>query len=177
MGAPDGAGIAINVSADIPLLYRGAQCEEIVWTEDDLQRFAEAATELERGYMIDGLWLATLTGLRRADLVSLTFDHIGEFAVTKTALKKSRGRRRKAVVPLTPALETLLAELRTRYRAEGVDTVLVNSYGHPWTGDGFGGSFNRIRDAAAIKHRDEDGTERLKHLHDLRGTFCWPNAS
>lgn len=167
-----GQGITINAAADIPQLYRGAQREEIVWTPDDMQMFAEKAIELEREHIIDGLWLAALTGLRRADLVTLTFQHVGEFAVTKTALKKSRGRRRKAVIPMTPELEALLAELRTRERAEGVDTVLVNSYGRPWSGDGFGGSFNRIRDAAKIEHQDEDGTRRLKHLHDLRGTFC-----
>ena len=167
-----GHGIAINVAADIPQLYKGAQREEIVWTEDDMQAFAEKAIELEREHIIDGLWLAALTGLRRADLVTLTFDHIGEFAVTKTALKKSKGRRRRATIPMTPALEALLAELRGRHRAEGVDTVLVNSFGRPWSGDGFGGSFNRVRDEADIKHVEEDGTERMKHLHDLRGTFC-----
>lgn len=168
----NGQGITINVAANIPQLYSGAQREEIVWTPEDMQRFAEKAIELEREHVIDGLWLAALTGLRRADLVTLTFKHVGEFAVTKTALKKSRGRRRKAVIPMTPELEALLAELRTRDRAEGVDTVLVNSFGQPWSGDGFGGSFNRIRDAAEIEHVDEDGTRRPKHLHDLRGTFC-----
>lgn len=167
-----GHGITINVAADIPQLYKGAQREEIVWTDDDMQAFAEKAIELEREHLIDGLWLAALTGLRRADLVSLTFDHIGEFAVTKTALKKSKGRRRKAVIPMTPALETLLAELRTRERAAGVETVLVNSFGRSWSGDGFGGSFNRIRDDAMIAHVDDDGSSRFKHLHDLRGTFC-----
>ena len=38
---------------------------------------------------------------------------------------------------------------------------------------GFGGSFNRIRDEAAICHRDEEtGKDVAKHLHDVRGTFC-----
>lgn len=66
----------------------------------------------------------------------------------------------------------MLAELRTRYREDGVNTVLVTSYGRAWTGDGLGGSFNRVRDAAGIAHVDEDGVSRLKHLHDVRGTFC-----
>lgn len=166
-----GWGITINVASDIPALYRGAQREDIVWTADDIARFEATAIEAERAHIVDGLRLCALTGLRRADLVSLTFAHVGEFAVTKTALKKSKGRRRRATIPMTPALQVLLAELRTRDRAEGVDTILVNSFGRSWSGDGFGGSFNRIRDAAKIVHVTEDG-ERLKHLHDVRGTFC-----
>lgn len=164
--------VSLNVAADIPQIAESANREEIIWTDDDIARFTAKAIELERPHIVDGLRLAALTGLRRADLVSLTFDHVGQFAVSKTALKKSKGKRRKATIPMTEELEALLAELRTRHRAEGVNTILVNSFGRPWSGDGYGGSFNRIRDAAAIIHVEEDGTERLKHLHDVRGTFC-----
>lgn len=164
--------VALNVAADIPQIARSADREEIIWTADDIAAFTAKAIEKNLPQLVDGLRLAALTGLRRADLVSLTFDHIGEFAVSKTALKKSRGRRRKATIPMTGELEALLAELKTRKRAEGVNTVLVNSFGQPWSGDGFGGSFNRIRDAAGIVHIDEDGGQRRKHLHDVRGTFC-----
>lgn len=169
-----GKGVTLNVASDIPQLYRGAQRQEIIWTEADMQAF-EAASERQEPpvpHIVDGMRLAALTGLRRADLVTLTFAHVGEFAVTKTALKKSRGRRRRATIPMTPALESLLAELRTRKRVDDCDTVLVNSFGRSWSGDGFGGSFNRIRDAASISHVDEEGNVRAKHLHDLRGTFC-----
>lgn len=164
--------IKLNVATDIPQLYRGSDREEIVWTGEDMDAFEAKAIELERPHLIDGLRLAALTGMRRADLVSLTFDHVGEFAVSKLALKKSKGRRRKAVIPMTPDLETFLDEMRTRERAEGVNTILVNSFGRSWSESGFGGSFNRIRDAAKIKHIEQDGVERLKHLHDVRGTFC-----
>ncbi len=163
--------VAINAAVDIPQLAKGQGREDIVWTEADIERFCVEALKLDRPQMIDGIWLAALTGLRRADLVSLTWDHIGEFAVSKTALKKSRGKRRKATIPMTPQLEALLAELRTRERAPGVNTVLVNSFGRAWSGDGFGGSFNRIRDAAGIVHETDEGP-MLKHLHDVRGTFC-----
>lgn len=122
--------------------------------------------------MIDGLQLAAVTSMRRQDLVSLTWDQVGEFAIVKRALKRSRGKRGRAVISQTPQLELVLGELRSRYRSPGVNNVLVNSRGEPWTGDGFGGSFNRIRDAANIVHVDEDGDVRPKHLHDVRGTFC-----
>ncbi|RIA37511.1 phage integrase family protein [Hephaestia caeni] len=164
--------IAINVAREIPNLYKGGDRGEIVWTADDIAKFEAKAHYLKRPHLIDALRLAAVTGLRREDLVSLTWDQIGEFAIVKKALKRSRGKRRRAVIPLTPQLETVLADLRTRPRASGVSTVLVNTRGRPWTGDGLGGSFNRIRDAADIVHIDEDGNRRLKHLHDVRGTFC-----
>lgn len=163
--------VSLNAASDIPLLYRGQGREEIIWLPGDIERFEKAAIKEERPHLIDGLRLCALTGLRRQDLVTLTFDHVGEFAVSKMALKKSRGRRRKATIPMTPQLEQFLAEMRTRHRAEGVNTVLVNSFGRAWSGDGFGGSFNRIRDKADIRHT-EDGVDKLKHLHDVRGTFC-----
>lgn len=79
---------------------------------------------------------------------------------------------------MTDALETLLAELRTRKRKEGVNTVLVNERGASWTAAGFSGSgsFGMVRDKANIVHI-EDGDDgrpvaRRKHLHDVRGTFC-----
>lgn len=164
--------VALNVAGDIPKIAPSADREEIIWTPDDIAAFTAKAIEEKRPQLIDGLRLAALTGLRRADLVSLTFDHVGRFAVSKVALKKSRGKRRKATIPMTEALEELLADLRTRDRKDGVNTVLVNSFGRPWSGDGFGGSFNRIRDLANIVHVDEEGEERRKHLHDVRGTFC-----
>ena len=164
--------ITLNAALEIPQLAQAADRQEILWTDDDIARFAAEAEKVKRPQLVDGLLLAALTGLRRADLLSLTFDHVGEFAISKTALKRSRGKRRKATIPMTERLEALLADLRTRKRAEGVNTVLVNSFGHPWSLAGFTGSFNRIRDAASVFHTDDDSEPRAKHLHDVRGTFC-----
>jgi site-specific recombinase XerD len=111
--------------------------------------------------------------LRRADLVTLTWAQVEEFSIVKKALKSSRRRRRIASIPRIPELDALLDVLRTRHREERVQTILVNSYGRPWTADGFGGSFNRIRDATDITHvDDETGIKKKKHLHDVRGTFA-----
>jgi integrase len=165
--------VTINVAERIPTLYRSGGRAEIIWTDVDIERFTAAATKLGRPQLVDGLRLAALTGLRREDLVTLTWDQVGEFAITKKALKRSRGKRRRMTMPRIPALDALLQELRGRTRILGVETVLVNSYGRPWTGDGFGGSFNLVRDEAAILHVDEEtGERRKKHLHDVRGTFC-----
>lgn len=165
--------VTINVAEKIPALYRNGQRAEIVWTDEDIEKFAEAAIRLNRPQVLDGLRLAALTGLRREDLVTLTWDQVGEFAISKKALKRSAGKRRHATMPRIPALNALLEELRTRPRKPGVETVLVNSVGNPWSGDGFGGSFLRVRDEANIAHVDtETGERKPKHLHDVRGTFC-----
>jgi integrase len=164
--------VRINVARDIPSLYHGADRADIIWTDADMAAFAATAAKLKRPQVDDGLRLAAMTGLRRADLVSLTWSQIGEFAIIKRALKVSRRKRRRAIIPQTPQLEALLAELRTRFRKSGVETVLVNSHGTAWTPASFGGSVCRIRDEAGIEHIDDDGKRHAKHLHDVRGTFC-----
>ena len=165
--------LAINVASNIPTLYRNGQRAAIVWTADDMDRFAAVAKERDKIHVLDGLRLAALTGLRREDLVTLTWAEVGEHAIEKIALKRSKGKRRRVTMPRIPALDALLEELGTRFRKESVNTVLVNSFGDPWSGDGFGGSFNRVRDEAGIEFVDEEtGERKRKHLHDVRGTFC-----
>lgn len=104
---------------------------------------------------------------------SLTWDEILPHAIKKKAAKISKGKRRFAVIPRVPELDAHLDQLRSRMRKAGVDNVLVNSRGAAWSGDGFGTSFNRVRDHAGIVHVDLDtGKTSAKHIHDLRGTFC-----
>lgn len=165
--------VSINVAEGIPQLYRNGSRAEIIWTDDDILAFGLAAKELAMDHVHDGVRLAALTGLRREDLVTLTWDEVHERAIVKRAAKVSRGRRRLATMPRIGPLDELLTELRTRKRADGVNTVLVNSFGRPWTGDGFGSSFDRVRNHANIVHVDPDtGATKKKHIHDLRGTFC-----
>lgn len=167
------ADVTVNVAEGVPTLYRGGSRAEIIWTDEDIQRFIAKATELESPHIADGLRLAALTGLRRADLVTLKWDHVGQTVLMKKALKSSRRTRRYATIPRFAELDQLLDELRTRLRKPGVETVLVNSFGAPWSADGFGGSFNRVRDAAEVVFVDpETGERRKKHLHDVRGTFA-----
>ena len=165
--------VSINAAEGIPNLYHGGNRAEIIWTESDMAAFARASTKLELTHVNDGLRLAALTGLRRDDLVTLNWDEITSSAIIKKAGKISRGKRRTVVIPRFDALDILLGELRTRKRKGGVNTVLVNSFGQTWSGDGFGGSFLRVRDEANIVHIDpETNKARSKHLHDVRGTFC-----
>lgn len=165
--------VSFNAAEGIQTLYRGGNRADIIWTADDIERFCWFALKLDKPHLIDGIWLASLTGLRRADLVSVSDANVYDHAIIKKALKVSRRKRRTATMPRIPELDDLLAELASRYRAPAVATLLVNSRGRAWTEDGFGGSFNLIRDAANIVHVDEEtGDVRKKHLHDVRGTFA-----
>jgi hypothetical protein len=168
------ARVRVNVAAGVPGLYRGQNRAAIVWTDADLDAFCRSALMLDRPLLTDALFLAAWSGLRLADLAALTFAEVGEHAIVRTALKKSRGRRRRAVVPVLPQLALLLEDLRGRPRHAGVETVLVNSFGRPWSAESLGKRFAEVRDHAGIREPAdprEGAPERAKHLHDLRGTF------
>jgi integrase len=165
--------VSFNAAAEVPSIYRGGNRADIVWSEADIDRFCWWALKLNKPEMIDGIWLAALTGLRSADLVTVTDQNVYDYAIIKRALKISRRKRRTATMPRIPELDSLLTELALRHRKDGVRSLLVNSWGKSWTASGFGGTFNRVRDAANIVHIDEEtGEARRKHLHDLRGTFA-----
>lgn len=166
-----------NPALRIPTIYRAESRADVIWLDHDLRALkAEAAQPLK-----DAIDLAVLTGLRRADLVSLRWDEIGDFAINRTASKRSRGKRFSVSRPLTPELKELLDSLRKRPRKDGVETVLVNSYGQAWSGDGLASSFHDARKKAnngeGIWHEERDPisgeTRRTqKRLHDLRGTYA-----
>lgn len=165
--------VLINVAADIPNLYRGGDRAEIIWTDDEVASFVAKAAEMNLRAASDGLRLAVTTGLRREDLVTLTWPQVGDFAISKNALKRSAGRRRRATIVRIPELNSLLEELRTRPRREGVTNVLVDGDGAAWSPDRLTKAVNRVRDHLSIAHVDEEtGARRKKHLHDARGTFA-----
>lgn len=55
----------------------------MIWTANDIAAFEKAAIADDERQVMDGLHLAAATGLRRADLVTLAWDQIGEFAIVK----------------------------------------------------------------------------------------------
>lgn len=166
------ARVSRNVAEDVPAIYGGADRAEIIWTDDDIARFR--AAKAARPEVQDILELACLTGLRRADLVHVTFDEVTKDAIVRTAQKKSKGRRRRAVVPLLPETRELIERLRSRPRQPGVRNLLVTSFGKPWEPASITAAFNKARDEANIIHPGDpaiDTIDRKKHLHDCRGTF------
>ena len=124
--------VTVNVAASIPTIYRGADRADIIWTQEDIDAFCRSALVLDQAHLIEALYLAAMTGMRRTDLAGLTWDEISDHAIVRIAEKKSRGKRRRAVIPILTETAAFLAELKTHPREKGVNTVLVNSYGRPW---------------------------------------------
>lgn len=165
--------LALNAAAGIRQLYTSNRADQI-WTTEEIERYAAAAKSPEVGFIVR---LACLTGLRREDLASLCWSHVGDLAIIKVT-KKSRGKK-TAVIPLLDDTKDLLEEIRAQQRRRYTElaetaakkkrpapieclTVLSNTRGKPWSLDGLE---HQVVDAKA-----EAGID--KHLHDARGTFA-----
>lgn len=166
-----------NPAIGIPTIDRPEGRAAVIWLPEDLEAIKAVADQPLR----DAIDLAVLTGLRRADLVALRWDEVGDVGIRRTAAKRSRGKRFTVSLPRLQELDQLLDALRERPRRPNVETVLVNSFGKSWTGDGLNSSFHdarkRANNGAGIWHTERDpitGEERRiqKRLHDLRGTFA-----
>jgi integrase len=143
--------IAGNPCKGIAQLYSNDRSESI-WT-DASSASLKTTCPAEIAYAVD---LAAHTGLRRGDLLRLSWSHVGEDAIILTT-GKSRGRR-EAIIPLYDGLRDVLARIPKQST-----TILTNSKGRPWKESGFGTAFNR----AKIKAGMHDSN---LHFHDLRGT-------
>jgi integrase len=142
--------IAGNPCEGIKTIYSSDRAG-IIWTAADIARIKEVGSP-EVGYAID---LAATTGLRRGDLLRASWSHVhGNEIVIPTS---KSGRRIEARIPLYSELRDLLARIPKRST-----TILTNSKGRPWTGDGFGTMITKAKAKAGI-------AEEL-HFHDLRGT-------
>jgi integrase len=142
--------LTVNPCEGIKALY-SADRAAIIWTDADIARFKQAVSP-EVGHAID---LAALTGLRRGDLLRLSWSHVHEHEII-IATNKS-GQRVEARIPLYADLRALLARIPKR-----ATTILTNSKGHAWTGVGFGSTISKAKARAGI------GDDL--HFHDLRGT-------
>ncbi|MBD7941564.1 tyrosine-type recombinase/integrase [Brevundimonas sp. Sa3CVA3] len=165
--------LAPNAAAGIKQLYTSNRADQI-WTADEIDRYTAAAKSPEVGFIVR---LACLTGLRRQDLASLCWSHVGDLAIVK-ATKKSRGKK-TAVIPLLDDTKELLDEIRAQQHRRHADlataaerknrpapvrclTVLSNTRGRPWSLDGL--------EHQVVGAKAEAGID--KHLHDARGTFA-----
>lgn len=143
--------ITANPCEGIKRLY-SADRAAVIWTETDLAAL-KGACSADVGFAVD---LAAATGLRKGDLLRLSWSHIRDDRI-EIATGKSN-RRTVAVVPLYDELRDLLDRIPKRSTA-----VLTNNRRQPWTSDGFGTAFNRSKKDAGMAERD-------LHFHDLRGT-------
>lgn len=140
-----------NVCVEIPNLY-SADRSGMVWLAADVEAIvAHNAPEL--GWAAR---LAALSGLRKGDLLTLSWSHVKPLAIEmKTG--KSRGRR-KVLIPLYGELREVLDAIPKR-----ATTVLSSTKKRPWTAGGFASSW---RAAVALAGLESSGL----HFHDLRGT-------
>lgn len=122
---------------------------DIVWEDPELALLEQHAGK-ELWWVVR---LALLTGLRKGDLLKLSWSHVKKTHIQITTGKSKH--RRSALVPMYEELEEFLASLP---RYDGVLTVLTNTRGQPW-GSGFNSSWRRLKTAAKV----------TKHFHDLRG--------
>lgn len=152
--------ISVNPCAGIPHLYRNDR-SDLIWSDADLARVVAVASP-EVGWAAR---LAALTGIREADLLKLSWTHVGDLAI-EFRTGKSRGRR-TALIPMYAELKALLAEIPKR-----ATTVLTNTRKRPWSGGA--GFYSSWTDAVALaaKSADAETAARLGelHFHDLRGT-------
>lgn len=123
---------------------------EIIWTPEDIDRLLAVASP-EIGW---ALRLACLTGLRKGDLLKLSWSHIGDLSIDMGTGKS--GGTKTAEVPLYAELRILLAEIPKRST-----TVLTSSNERPWSKGGFSSSWNKAKIAVG---------ESVLHFHDARGT-------
>jgi len=144
--------LSINVAAGIRRRYQSDRAE-IVWTESDIALIRQHAS----AEVMAAIELASLTGLRRSDLIAVPWEAVGDTAIVWLT-SKSR-RRVRATIPLLPESRALLDRLRP---TDPQGPILRNSRGQPWTADGLSTSFGKAARAAGID----------KRLHDLRGTFA-----
>ena len=162
--------VSINVAKGIPTIYKGGDRAAIIWTDDDFAKARKSKKFTQA--LLDVIKMASMSGLRRGDLVKVDESEVGEFAIQRKALKRSAGKRRRVVMPLIPEMRAFVEELKTRPRKPGMTTLLVNTFGESWQADGLNSSlYTAIRDAD-ISYIDDEGVKKYKHLHDLRGTYC-----
>jgi integrase len=143
--------IAGNPCEGFKQLYSVDRSDRI-WTDNDIASLKRTCSA-EISWAVD---LAAHTGLRRGDLLRLSWSHVGDDAIV-IATSKSK-HQREAIVPLYDALKTVLADIPQRS-----PIILTNSKLRPWTVDGFSTVFNKAKRAAGMADAD-------LHFHDLRGT-------
>ena len=168
------------ISANVVLGHSGLYTSdraELIWSPEEIHRFVEAAPSPEVAFIVR---LACLTGLRRADLVSLEWTEVSEVAITKLPGKNRRRRQPKhVIVPLLDETLDLLAEIRRQQDRRWAEvaataklrdrlpppkptTVLSNTRAKSWSVDGLEHQIVDTKNKAGIN----------KHLHDCRGTFA-----
>ncbi len=140
--------IEANHAKGIGKLYENSRAD-VIWMPKEIELLLAGTTpECQRA--ID---LARLTGLRKGDLMDITWEaDKGEYIEWETS---KTGKR--VFVPILPELREKLDSWPRIH-----ECILTNSFGNPWKSSSLQSAFRRAKIAAGID----------KRFHDLRGTFA-----
>jgi integrase len=141
-------------------LYHGTRADKI-WTPDQVEAFLRSAPP----HLLTALMLGLWTGQREGDLLDLTWfaydgSHI-RLIQSKSIRLGDRKRARRVCIPVGAPLKEMLDAMPRQH-----ERLLVNSYGEPWTEDGFRASWATAQARAGVPARKHDGVS----FNDLRGT-------
>jgi integrase len=143
----DAGRLQNNACSGIKRLYSSDR-SEIIWTDADITALTAVASR-EIAWAVR---LAAETGLRKGDLLRLSWGHVKANSIEIRTGKS--GDRKTAIIPLHAGIRQLLAEIPRR-----ATTILTTTAGHSWK-TGFNASFIKAKKTAGVD----------KHFHDLRGT-------
>jgi integrase len=154
--AKDRGLIAVNVCERGGRLYEADRAEKI-WLPDHIKAFCGVASHELQFALLLALW----TGQRQGTLIGIAWSQYDGTHIRLQPNKQRRGKKKKRIaIPVGAPLKSALDACRPD-NAEGA--ILRNTFGEPWTSDGFRASWGKAFDKAKLGDAD-------LHFHDLRGT-------
>ena len=158
--AVDQGELSVNPCRGGGRLYVSDRADK-VWTEEHLARLFAKCSNKVRQVVIMALW----TGQRQGNCLAMSKTAYTHQTGKIEVIKQSKSGKRM----LIPAGEPLKRMLHTEIDWNSdATTILTNTYGDPWTEDGFRSSFATACKGAGIGA--EFGEDNDLHFHDLRGT-------
>lgn len=124
------------------------------WTEDDVAQF-EAHWPIGTKPRL-ALALLLYTGQRRSDVVLLGKQHVRDGWLHFTQVKNHTRKPVRLQIPVSDELQDILDAT-----PQGDLAFLVNEWGRPFTGDGFGNSFRTWARAAGLMNCSPHGLRKL----------------
>jgi len=130
---------------------------EIIWLPEHITAFCSVASPELQFALLLALW----TGQRQGTLIDIAWSQYDGTHIRLQPNKQRCGKKKKRIVIPVGAPLKIVLDARRPEKAEGA--ILRNTYGNPWTSDGFRASWGTAFDRAKLGDAD-------LHFHDLRGT-------